>query len=49
MWGKFFPDQTNDWYLICRECDSEFYVWESCECSQVDSGEFIEEERDHAA
>lgn len=33
----------NEWELICRECDEEFYVWQSCGCSEVDSSEFIEE------
>lgn len=44
MWGKWEPDLTNDWYLICRECDEEFLVGQSCQCSSVDSEEFIEEE-----
>lgn len=44
MWSKWNPDPVNDWYLLCRECGDEFYVWQSCSCSEVDSGEFLEEE-----
>ena len=44
MWSKWEPDLTNDWYLICRECDEEFLVGQSCKCSEVDSSEFVDAE-----
>lgn len=44
MWAKWEPDQRNDWYLICRECGEEFWVGQSCNCSEVDSEEFLDEE-----
>ena len=30
------PDEDTDWYLICKECDEEFWVGQSCSCGDVD-------------
>lgn len=45
MCGKYEPD-VNDWYLICKECDEEFWVGQSCSCSDV---ELVDESVEEAA